>query len=691
MKRTRMENRRLGVLVCLVAVFFLTAMARLVQLQVVKHDQCREIVDSQSRGKVVIPAARGMIYDRYGRVVARDVAGSALYAYPHDAGELQRVSSFLDRYYHLKPGSAIRKFGLSVCKFRYITRRLSDEEAERIAQAAPRGLYLREQSRREYPFGVVGKQVLGFTDIDNKGQSGFEWASDSVLAGQTGLADILRDGLRNTIRVRESALVKPVRGTSVVLTADWRLQGIVEGELQAAVDEYQARSGVAVFLDCRNGDVLAMAHYDPTESDRLHPTKCRAVTDQFEPGSVLKAFTAAGLLDAGVVKLDDSIFCEEGRWKIGRRMLHDDKEHSWLTFREVFELSSNIGVAKCAIQLGGPELIETFRRFGLGEKPGCGLPGETGGVLRTMRWSEYNVASLAMGHSVAASPLQVAAGFAAIANGGDLVRPRLVLGTVDEKGYVRPTEEPESFGRAFNRSTSDSLRVLLRGVVERGTAMPAHSSSVSIAGKTGTAEIPDPEHGRYFKNRFMASFAGFFPYESPVIAGIVVLEDPRPITYGGYTAGPAFRRIAERYTVSNPDLFAVPEQTLVADARRLDRTVETPDFVGRDVVLARQMAGQRGIMLRTSVDEGTVEWQYPPPDRLVFAGDEVVVAVRPHDPDRRVMADLRGMTVRQVAALLHHQGIKFVIEGNGRVVRQSVRQGHVLSAATVCRLDCRPG
>ncbi|UCC45709.1 MAG: hypothetical protein JSU65_07255 [Candidatus Zixiibacteriota bacterium] len=690
MKRTRRENIRAGILILFMCLFGMTAVARLLHLQVLNFDEYTRIVERQSSGRVPIPAGRGNIYDRYGRLVAKDVAGAVLCAYPHDEKELNRCASYLERRYNLKPGTARKKFGLGVQKFRYINRRLSDEDASGIAVDAPAGLYLRKESRREYPFGITGKQILGFTDIDNTGQSGFELAFDSLLAGKNGWADVRRDGLRNTFRVHESAMVKPIRGSSVVLSLDWRLQGIVEDELREAVDEYGARSAMAAFVDCASGDILALAHYDPNESNPDRPSKCRAVTDQFEPGSALKAFTAAGLLDAGLVDFADSTFCENGVWKIGRRRLRDDKELGWLDFREIMELSSNIGIGKYAIELGGEELYQTLSRFALGKTTACGLPGEGKGVLRRLRWSDFNVASLAMGHSVAVTTLQAAMGMAAIANGGELMQAHLVFGSVDEHGRVGDLRRPVSRGRVIDEKHVDTLRALLRAVVERGTAAPANSPSVAIAGKTGTAEIPDLKNKRYFKNRFMASFLGYFPASSPIIAGMVVLEDPRPITYGGYTAGPAFRRVAERYIVSNPDLFAVPDQTLPAQRSSALNTLEVPDFVGRDLILAKTMADERGIQLRCSPSEGVVEWQYPPPDRLLLKNDKVIVTSR-HDGTANKMVDLVGLTIRQASAFLSHMKVSCVIKGNGQVVRQSVPPGCEITTGMICQLECRPG
>ncbi|MCK4607614.1 MAG: PASTA domain-containing protein [candidate division Zixibacteria bacterium] len=690
MRLTRQQRIRFGILFVVVALFLVVIAGRLVHLQVFNHSRYSEIVEGQSAGEVVIPAARGLIYDRNGLVVAENIARSSLYAYPASKSELGRVERYVEKLLGLESGTARARFGLAPHRFRWIKRDLDDELAAAIAADAPRGLYLREENRRSYPFGLVGKQILGFTDIDNCGQSGLELARDSSLAGKHGVADVRRDGLRNTFRVNEKALLKPVPGRSVVLTADWRLQQILEEELRAAVHKHNAKLGMAVFLDCNNGDILAMAHFDPEERNPERPTKLRTVSDQFEPGSVFKVITAAGLLDAGLVDFADSVYCEEGLWRIGRRTLHDDKKLGWLRFRDVMELSSNIGVAKLVLPLGGEQLYQTARRFGMGRKLRIGLPGEARGRLASPeRWSDYTVAALAMGHSVAVNAAQMAVAMAAIANGGELLRPQLILGRVDDDGYVTGRQKRELIARVTKESSADTLRAVLRGVVERGTATLVNSPVVKIAGKTGTAEIPDLENRCYFKNKFMSSFAGFFPSERPLVAGIVVLTEPHPIHYGGWTAGPAFRKIAERYMVLNPDFIAVPERTLVERGGEFENTVEVPDFLGRRVEKARLLAMKKGIKLRRNAEEGQVIWQFPAADRLVMKGDEILVAVAEPEETQPRMPDLKGLSVREASAFLDFVGSRFEIEGRGRVVHQSIRPGQVVSEKSVCRLRCR--
>ncbi|MBD3402214.1 hypothetical protein GF420_04915, partial [candidate division GN15 bacterium] len=293
MKRTRQERIRLGIMLLVMSLFFSAVVVRLAHLQIFQHDRYSSIVQRQSGGTVGIPAERGAIYDRRGQIVAKNVIASSLYAYPTSSRQVTRIGQYLDRFYGFRSGTSVKKFSLKPRRFSWIERMLDDRLAAQLDREAPAGLYLREESRRSYPFGAVGRQILGFTDIDNVGRSGLELTFDEILAGDSGIADIRRDGLRNTYRVKEAALIQPNPGHSLVLTMDWKLQDIVEDELRRAVDTFNAQHATAAFIDCASGDVLAMAHYDPEEENPELPTKSRVVTDWFEPGSSFKAFVAA--------------------------------------------------------------------------------------------------------------------------------------------------------------------------------------------------------------------------------------------------------------------------------------------------------------------------------------------------------------------------------------------------------------
>jgi cell division protein FtsI/penicillin-binding protein 2 len=690
MKRTKLERVRLGVIFVFVIVFFVTALARLVHLQVLLGSGYSQIVERQSSGKVPIPAVRGLIYDRNGKLAASNVFASSLYANPSNRQELQDVGGYLEKIYNLEAGTAIRRYELGINRFRWIDRTISDRLAEQISETAPAGLYLRQETQRKYPYGLVGRQVLGFTDIDNAGGAGIEFSFDSILAGVKGWADIRRDGLRNTFRVKEQALVKPIPGKSIVLTIDWRFQEIVEKELKAAVEKYNAKSGMAAFVDCNTGEVLAMAHFDPTEINPNKPNKLRVISDQFEPGSSFKIFSAAALLDADAVDFDDTVYCEDGEWEVGRRTLHDSEKHGWLNFRGIFELSSNIGLAKNALNIGGEEIYQAAQKFGIGRRTGIALPGEaSGSIAHPKVWSEFNISTLSIGHGVAVTTLQMAMGAATIANGGTSYKPQIIAGYVDDDGRVVNRTVSEIVGHPLKESSADSLRTFMRGVVERGTADKINSEVVTIAGKTGTAQMVNFEKGGYYWGKYMASFVGFFPYEKPMIAGAVVLENPKPVYYGGWTSAPAFQQIAERYTVVNPDLFADHQRLVKQQSDKIANTIEVPNLIGRDIGLAMTIAGERKIQLRSDGRAGVVVWQYPPADRLILENDIVLTAVSdPTQEGKTALADLRGLSIRQASAYLMHLGIKFKVDGYGEVRNQTPLPGDVIDKNGVCRLEC---
>ncbi|UCD93630.1 MAG: PASTA domain-containing protein [Candidatus Zixiibacteriota bacterium] len=643
------------------------------------------MAQKQSTGKIEVKADRGLIYDRKGRQLAINVLRNELCGYPSGKQEIKYAYGYLDRLYGRTNGKSRRLHPLKPERFRWIDRNLPDNLALRIANDSVPGLYIRKGMKRDYPFGGVGRQLLGCTDIDGKGISGLEFSYDSLLAGSPGFIDYIRDAHRNTYRIREIPLVKPLAGNSVVLTVDWYFQEIVEDELRAAVEEYNALEGTSVFVDCHSGEILAAADY--VAGGKTDAIKLRTVSNTIEPGSVFKIITAATLLDEEAVDLEEEIYCEKGSWKCGRRLLRDDKKHDTLTFRETFELSSNIGIAKLAQRIGGEKLVKAARRFGFGQKTMVGLPGEQSGMIAEPGvWSDYNIAALSIGHAISVTPLQLVLAVAAVANGGKLYRPLLIKGMVNSEGKLVRKYTSEKLGKVMREDDAELLRSFMQGVVEKGTAMPARSEIVSIAGKTGTAEVPDLERGGYLKNKFVASFLGFFPVEDPRIAGIVVLHQPEPVHYGGHTAGPAFRNMAERYSIANSDLMR-PDTRLIAGDHGL-KMKEVPDFVGRDVSLAARIAEKKGMHLVADSSEGVVVWQYPPEGRRVPGSEKVAVLVDTESDQTVTMLNLVGMKLRTAAAVLDYQGLEFKVVGCGVVKKQSPSAGAMLNRNAACRLVC---
>lgn len=667
----------------IVTLSWLLIIFRLGEIQIVHGSEYKDLAEKQSTGKIRINAQRGLIFDRHGSELAVNVISNSLYAYPTNKNEINRIHRYLDKLYSYSEGKSRKRNPLQPNRFRWLDRSLSDERAERIAGDSIPGLYLKEETKRDCPFGQVGLQLIGCTDIDGRGISGMEYYYDSILAGVPGLIDYLRDAKRNTFRIKEIPLIEPVSGNSIVLTVDWKFQAIVEEELKNAVEKYNAKEGTAVFLDCNTGEILAAADYITGEKNSS--VKLRAASDCFEPGSVFKVFTAAALLDEELVDFEEKIYCENGLWKCERGRLRDDKKHDSLIFQEIFELSSNIGIGKLALRLGGEKLVETCKRFGFGNKTFSGLPGEQAGMIgKPGVWSEYNIAALAMGHSISVTALQLATAVASVANGGQLLRPSIVKGIINPEGNIIEKNTTEIIGRIIKKESAAVLREFMKGVVERGTATPVLSDIVSIAGKTGTAEVVDSENGGYIKNRFNASFLGFFPADNPQIAGVVVLHQPKPITYGGYTSGPAFKNMAERYSVLHPELQEGAVAELSDNEFELKKI---PDFTGQDFIFAVRYAAEKGMALTANDTSGIIVWQYPPEGRKIPGGETIAVIVQ-NENKSDSMVSLKGMKIRTALAVLNHQGLIAEIEGTGKVMKQYPSPGTPVEPGKKCRLVC---
>lgn len=677
---------RMAVVYALVILIWCALFFRLAVIQIVNGEEYGDRARKQSTGKTKVKAERGLIFDRKGRQLAVNVISNALYAYPSGKKEIRNIYRYLDRLYNRKIGSSQKRYSLSPNRFKYIDRDLSDALAAKITNDSIPGLYIEKGVKRDYPFGAVGRQLLGYTNIDGNGISGLEYSYDSVLAGIPGLIDYLRDAHRNTYRIKTIPLVRPVAGNSIVLTVDWYFQEIVEDELKAAVEKYNALEGTAVFLDCHTGEILAAADYVAGENNDA--VKLRAVSNCIEPGSVFKIVAASALLDEGLVDLEEKIYCEEGLWRCGRSRMRDDHKYDSLTFQEIIELSSNIGTGKLALRLGPEKLCEAIDRFGFGQKTYVGLPGEQSGYIGDPGvWSDYNIAALSIGHSIAVTPLQLSSAMAALANGGSLYRPILIRGMINNEGKLIQKSKSLMIGRVIEEKNAELMQSFLAGVVERGTGTPVKSDIVTIAGKTGTAEVPDLENGGYHKNKFVASFLGYFPAEKPQVAGIVVLHQPEPIHYGGHTAGPAFKNIAERYTITNSESLR-PDTKLASDGD--NDLLEIPDFIGRDVSLAMKIAAKKGLNLVSDRSEGVVVWQFPPEGRRIPGAETVAVVVQNDDGNNEkvTMIDMSGLQMRTAIAVLNYQGLKFEIDGYGKVKKQFPSAGALVGKKARCRLVC---
>jgi cell division protein FtsI (penicillin-binding protein 3) len=505
----------------------------------------------QQHRTVELAPVRGPIVDRMGETLALTIDAESLYAHPDELRsegyKMERLAAALGM-----STADVRRKAEAKAPFVWLKRLAEPREVEAVEALATRGVGTLPERRRVYPRGSLAVHVLGFSGIDAQGLEGVERFYDDMIRPPAHVVEVGCDAHgRNLVTNPVDPGEFPI-GARVELTLDAALQAVVERELALGVSAARAAAGTAVVLDTATGAVLAVANvpsFDPNNVAAARPAarRNRAVTDVYEPGSTFKAILAAAALDVGVAKDTDQVFCEEGRYRVGRRTVRDHHPHGWLSLAEVVQYSSNIGTTKFAQSVGNERFHAYVRAFGFGEKTGIDLPGEVPGMLRPVAgWTPIDLATASFGQGLAVTPLQIARAFAAIANGGEILRPFIVSRVVAADGRVLFEQKRTVVRRVVRRETAQRVTAMLRRVVEAegGTGHLARLPGVAVAGKTGTSQKVDSETGRYSPTARVASFVGFVPADAPRVVVAVVVDEPRSSPYGGVVAAPVFREIS---------------------------------------------------------------------------------------------------------------------------------------------------
>ncbi|HIE03309.1 MAG TPA: PASTA domain-containing protein [Candidatus Latescibacteria bacterium] len=685
----KVHRRRLFLLTLLLGACWTGLALRLVQVQLGDNEAYASRLERQSQLRLKLPARRGDILDRKGHILALDLEGFSYYIFA-PAGDPYRTARLFSEvgdvpYYVLL--SKLRRKG-----FVWLARGLGEREAIAVRRWKLSGVREYKEFRRAYPMGDVACQVLGYTDVDGKGIEGAELEFDEYLRGRSGWALRRRNGRGGWIP--EDLPMRPPRdGADIVLTLDAEVQSILEEELKAAVERHRARSGMGIVMVPRTGEVLAMANvpkFDPKHPEDYHmwTRKNRTITDIYEPGSTFKIVTAAAALEEKVISPEDSLFCEEGAFLVAGGRFRDAHPYGWLTFREVVELSSNIGTIKIAEKLGKGVLYRYARAFGFGAETGIDLPGEVKGILRPpSAWSGRSLASIAVGQEVSVTAIQMACAYAAVANGGMLMRPQIVLEVKGVGGKVLKRMKPEPLRRVISEETARKLVEFLEGVVERGTGREARIPGARVAGKTGTAQRPLEGGGGYAPGEFVASFVGFLPAEDPELLCLVVIDTPKEGGhYGGQVAAPVFRRVVERVLSLPGHPLSKRIQEML---KRTPEMVRVPDVTGLPPDEALQVLSGIGVKGEVQGTGGVVMRQYPEPGCEVPEGGRVVLTLGGGGISGGKLPDLKGLTLREAMRRLKALGVGVRMYGSGRVVKQSPGAGVEVRGGTVCILEGR--
>ncbi|HYZ83224.1 MAG TPA: penicillin-binding protein 2, partial [Bryobacteraceae bacterium] len=541
--------RRLRVLARFCCFWAILIVGRLVMLQVFQRDEYHRIAQSQQDRQVELLAPRGAIQDRNGKLMAKSLPVESVSINPLRIADPALAAELLGRLLEMDSAQLLSKIIAAQDArrgFMWVKRKVPAEQAESVRNLNLDWVEFRTESKRFYPKGMLGANLIGSVDHQEKGNAGIEQGLDKDLTGKPGVMYTTSDVRKRVLDLK--VFSDPVPGKTVTLTIDERIQFIAERELKAAIQRTHAKTGSVVVMDPKTGDVLAMASYpsfdpnkQPEPGESLAARRNLPVTAPFEPGSVFKVITLSGALESTNIRPDTVIDCGNGRLTLFKRVIHDHHSYSSLTMAEVLAKSSNIGSINIARKMGQEKLYEYVKRFGFGTKTGLPIPGEESGWVRpTSRWIPSSIGSIAMGHELTTTTVQLARAAAVVASGGFLVQPRLVLRTEREGEQPVPALEPE-LKRVIAPETAMTMRKMMEGVILFGTGKKARLSGYTAGGKTGTAQIYDAGL-RAYTHKYNSSFMGFAPLNNPAI--VIVASVNGTSTFGADAAGPIFKEVA---------------------------------------------------------------------------------------------------------------------------------------------------
>lgn len=627
------RSRRIGLAHATLAVFALAILVQAARVQLIHGHDWRMRAERQQVVEQKVPAPRGEIFDVTRRVLAQSSEVVRLEIAPREVTRRPALRRALARL-RIDPAVIARALDTSV-KYLTVPGRFPTTDA--AAAMSLRGVHSFAAITRSYAASQGAQGILGHVDADNQPIDGLELSLDSILRGVPGAASIIRDSKGQMRESPTAPGVPPLKGNSIVLTINADLQEIAEKALADAVARMGAEGGDIVILDPHNGEIRALA------SRRLDPreTAATVLTEPFEPGSTMKPFLAAGLLDRGRVSDRDSVDTGDGVFEINGRQIHDEHLVGRAPLAEVLRWSSNIGIVKFSQRLSDREEFETLRDFGFGTQTGVPFPTESPGVLRAPKsWSKQSANSLAMGYEVSVTPLQLASAYAVFANGGELIEPSLVKEIVAADGSVRYEHSTRVVRRVVSKPVADKMRRMLLDVVDEGTALEAALDNYMLAGKTGTPR--GTVRGHYIPGRYNPNFVGLFPGDNPQYVIVVKLTAPQNSIFAAKTAAPVTKAILEA---------AVAARNAALDRGRLASSLVPMKKDSSPKVAIQQAGAPRAMPTTAPATQG--------------GGESVPYVVtlplrRDAAPPREIhpVPDVRGLDLRDAVRSLHSAGFR---------------------------------
>lgn len=642
-----MKTDRLLLVVVVISGFFIILVSRLFSVQVVNGEEYRFYAQRQHTTTQTLIAQRGLIYDRNMTLLAYNSQDVSFYIDPQITNEKGRDTIIANTFAKVlgKDVSYFKEKMNSESRNVCIAKKVPLTKADALKNINVYGVFPKEDPTRVYPYKNLASHILGYSNSEFTGVEGLESHYDKELKGIDGRQVILKDAVGGMISINDDATEPAIPGNNLILTIDKEIQKILEDELTAGLKRSGGKYAVGIIMDPNTGGIIAITNkkdYDPNQYGKYdnYTRRNKAITDMYEPGSTFKTFAMASFLDDNTCALTDNVNVENGRYNVNKYVIRDSHPEDVLTVKEVFAFSSNIGMAKLSQNIDNEKFFVYLRSFGFGNYSNIELPGEIKGILpRPSGWSAYTKMSLSYGYHVGVTPLQLINAFSAVINGGILYEPQLVKRIELPDGTIKKDFEPKEIRRVIDEETSEKMRELLREAVSNGTGWKANIKEISVGGKTGTSK--QWVDGEYSESYYNSSFIGFVPVDNPKYACLIMVHSPDSRNYyGGDVAAPIFKNVFERVIERNPEL----KDHLIDDGN---------DFVA-------------------------------PPIEFKYAAHDPAALLPTGDTTK--MPDLRGLTMREAALVMHELQIPYDISGSGIIIEQDIHPGTKLSAEMHCKL-----
>ena len=633
---------------------------RLFQVQILNGSEYQIALIKQTQKKHILHANRGNIYDRNNKPLTRNIIHYTLSVNPRKVTEKIAIAKAISE----RTGEPIDKYLKKInsnSNFEYLERNLQRETLGLLTDNSFSGLDIKRKYRRFYPHSSIAAQILGYTNYDDEGISGLEKDFNKYLKGVPGWVQKTK-GLSGKIQHKSGMPYKePSHGNNIKLTLDLEYQSILEQELLKRRDETNAVSATGIIMHPQTGEILAIASvpgFDNNNFSEAPPEfhKIRAITDQFEPGSTFKVVSAIAAIKNKDITLKEEFNCENGKYQYYDTQVTDHDTFKILTLPQIIQHSSNIGIVKMMERIGPKKLYETCRDLGFGSKTGIKLKGEvTGKLYPYMDWSNVSLGQIAMGHQVGVTAIQIATAYCAIANGGFLVKPRLIKQIINNENDIIFSEDPIVYRRVADNETMGNIRSMLRNVITSGTGENANIPGWKVAGKTGTAQ--KWKNGKYSNEQFISNFVGFFPYDNPKILAFIMLDEPKqPYHWGSEGAAIAFKRIARRVI-------------------NMDNQIKLPEKVTKTLA-------DRNIMKISETEDK---------DKSPINNLDLLLSLSTTSllQNQTKVPEVRGFSMRKAMRTIKDHNLKYKIKGSGKVEWQSPKPGEIVKKGTLCTISLK--